>query len=248
MFEGMLPKRNSKPKIGPGRRVYAIGDIHGRYDLFRQLISAIDADLAAKPIETPEIVILGDFIDRGPASQEVVDYILHLKSQRDVIVLKGNHEAALLSFLEDPVAGSDWLDWGGAETLESYGVSDPMTRPADALVQGFMNNAPREHRALINTLPLTYEAGDFFFVHAGVKPGVALEEQEERDLLWIRGSFHKAPANERPDKIIVHGHHPTKRPVDKGWRVGIDTGAVWSGRLTAVAIDDTGRRFIETGS
>jgi len=152
----------------------------------------------------------------------------------------------MIDFLADPEANAAWLDWGGAETLISYGVTDTLRGAPKDLAEALGAAMPKGHRDFLMALKLTYEAGDYFFAHAGVKPGRPLAAQREEDLLWIREEFHKAPPAMRPNKVIVHGHHPATHPVDAGWRIGIDTGAVWSGVLTALVLDGADRRFLST--
>ena len=226
-----------------GVRIYAVGDIHGRLDLLDRLLAMIDAEPAAGL--DVRLVFLGDYVDRGPDSAGVLGRLAQLASERPATVfLKGNHEAAMLDFLTDPEEGKDWLDWGGMETLESYGVPSPWTLSSDALVAALAARLPAAHAMLLERLALSHTAGDYFFAHAGVRPGVALDAQAADDLLWIRGAFHDAKPAERPEKVVVHGHHPVKTALDAGWRIAVDTGAVWTGVLTAVALEGATRRFI----
>ena len=228
-----------------GRRLYAIGDIHGALDCLDRLIGKIEKD--AGGLSDAQLIFLGDYVDRGPDSKGVIDRLIELKNNHpDVIFLKGNHEAVMLDFLSDPEEALEWLEWGGDQTLRSYGVSGALTKAGGDLSAALNEALPKTHRDFLDSLDLTYAAGDYLFVHAGVRPGVAIEDQEESDLLWIRKRFHDAAANERPDCTIVHGHHPTKRPDDAGWRIGVDTGACWSGVLTAVCLNGTKRKFIST--
>ncbi|MEO1013772.1 MAG: metallophosphoesterase family protein [Pseudomonadota bacterium] len=222
--------------------LYAIGDVHGRVDLLDAMIARINSAPSTKP---KRLVFLGDYVDRGPASAEVIQRLISLqKEEPKTVLLKGNHEAALLSFLEDPDRHDAWLEWGGVETMESYRVERPLARAPGDLAAELRDRMPDAHLRFLRGLRLSYEAGDYYFVHAGIRPGVALCDQDERDLLWIREAFHNAPASARPEKTIVHGHHPTRKPLDQGWRIGVDTGAVWSGALSAVEIDGPSRRFI----
>lgn len=252
-------KRVTKPvpvstliaKVPEGRRVYAVGDIHGRADLLDRLIAEISADAAQGGFEgRPIIVFLGDYIDRGFQSKEVIDGLLgeHLYGF-ETYFLKGNHEAAMIQFLSDPSIGPRWAEYGGIETLVSYGVRPPRSRTSmddwGRAADELNAKLPAEHRAFLDNLDLSVRIGDYVFVHAGVRPGVALESQTEQDLLWIRDEF----LNDRRElgAVIVHGHTPAQKPYRDGRRVGIDTGAYLSGRLTAARFEHDTVEFITTG-
>lgn len=233
-----------------GRAIYAIGDVHGRADLLEALLAAIAADAAAAGSETrPVLVFLGDYIDRGLQSREVIDRILAIDPARfELRLLKGNHEAALLDFLADPATGRFWLSIGGAETLYSYGVASPAF---DAPVAEYAAAAaalraamPAAHLALLSCLELTARYGDYLFVHAGVRPGRNLEAQDERDLLQIRGAFLR-----NKDKLgvtVVHGHTPANAVHQDDRRIGLDTGAYATGRLSAIRLHGAERRVFST--
>jgi len=226
-----------------GVRLYAVGDIHGCAGQLDALLAQIEAE----PAEMLEkrIVFLGDYVDRGPDSRAVVERLVALqKSKPQTVFLKGNHEAAMLDFLHAPDAEASWLNWGGAETLQSYGIAQIFSREPHLVAAEFADRLPAAHRAFFDGLELYSVAAGYLFVHAGVRPGVPLEAQEERDLLWIRGEFHNALPERRPDKVVVHGHHPVKKPLDAGWRVDVDTGACYGGKLTAAVLEGTNRRFI----
>jgi serine/threonine protein phosphatase 1 len=242
-----LFRTNNPPAKGPdGKRVYAVGDIHGRLDLLNELMELVRADAKATSA-APQLVFLGDYVDRGPDSKGVLDRLIEIGQERpDAVFLKGNHEEAMLAFLTDPREYEDWLGWGGAETLESYGVSSPWTRECGDIAADLADRLPKSHVEFLESLKLTHTLGDYIFVHAGLKPGVALDAQEEDDLLWIRSEFHNMRRSQRPDKIVVHGHHAHSKPVDKGWRVCVDSGACFTGRLTALVIEGDGRRFLST--
>lgn len=215
-FSRRRPAQTATPSTG-GRLVYAVGDVHGRLDLLDLLLQSITADAAAlKPVERPILVFLGDYVDRGPESAGVAERILSLmaKGAFEVRALKGNHEEALLQFLADPAFGQTWTYYGGAATLASYGVTPPLTRlDPEAWEQArvaFDAALPAAHRRFYETLELTVEVGDFLFVHAGVRPGVPIADQTERDLLWIRGEFLNSDS--AFGKMVVHGHTPTEEP------------------------------------
>lgn len=261
MLDKFLAKKKKTSDIGDGKRIYAIGDIHGCAAELDTLIDKIAADgdstdlassvfsdgaddQAPKP---QQLIFLGDYVDRGPDSKGVIDRLIALKKARpESIFLKGNHEAIMLDFLNDPEDMLHWLEWGGEETLASYGVTKALSRPGEDLAAELSEKMPASHLPFLKSLSLTHAQGDYLFVHAGIRPGVAIADQQEEDLLWIRGRFHKASVDERPDCVVVHGHQPMKKPLDAGWRIAIDTGACWTGQLTAVALEGVTRRFIST--
>jgi len=235
-------KRNSKDASVPrGKRIYAIGDIHGRDDMLEELLARIAEDLGGGE---GRLIFLGDYVDRGPDSRAVLDRLLTIRETApETVFLKGNHEAIMLDYLAEPDDLPQWLDWGGEETLESYEV-DTLGKSGPAIVAEFLAAAPKAHLDFLNALALTHMEGDYLFVHAGVRPGRPLEAQVEEDLIWIRGKFHNAAPDERPDQVVVHGHTPTAQPVDDGWRISVDTGACYGGMLTAVVLEGTTRRFL----
>lgn len=245
MFGKLLGPSAPKSRAPDGVRIYAVGDIHGRSDLLDKLLVSIAGE--EKDGVPAQLVFLGDYLDRGPDSRGVVERLISLGRQRpETVFLKGNHEGYFLNFLDDPVANPHWIDWEGAdETMWSYGVRHGGVA-RDQVVRALNEQMPPAHREFLRSLELTRVFGDYLFVHAGLKPGVPLEEQNEQDLLWIRGEFHRAPEDLRPDKVVVHGHQPIKKPVDVGWRIGVDTGAFFTGVLTAVVLEGTSRRFLST--
>ena len=245
MLRNFFSSGKKTAALPDGLRLYAIGDIHGRADLLDTLLTKIDDD--CKGADAARLVFLGDYVDRGPDSAGVIERLLRVKADRpDSIFLKGNHEAVLLDFLNDPKGFDHWLDWGGYETLESYGVGNGLGKTSLALAEALLDALPDPHHEFLKSLPLTHQAGDYFFVHAGVRPGVPIEEQAEEDLIWIRKRFHNAASHERPDQVVVHGHQPIKAPHDYGWRINLDSGAVWSEKLSAVVLSGTERKFLTT--
>jgi serine/threonine protein phosphatase 1 len=258
----LTPKpRDDSPKIvtfsGPaaavpaGRRVYAVGDIHGRADLLLKLLDNIQADVAGGGFKgKPILVFLGDYIDRGFQSKDVIDILLSERlSPFETYFLKGNHEAAMMEFLAGPGIGPRWAEFGGVETLVSYGVRPPRMRTAPAewaIASDELNRLlPAEHRAFLESLQLNVRIGDYLFVHAGVRPGVDLAEQSENDMLWIREEFLN---DARPlGAVVVHGHTPAPNPHRDSRRIGIDTGAYLSGRLTAARFEHDAVEFLSTG-
>jgi len=243
----LLKSSASLPRIPPGVRAYAIGDIHGRHDLMMALLAAIFADASdGRNI----IIFLGDYIDRGPASRQVIEDISGFdRPGWDVVALRGNHEQVLLDFLDDPEIYRVWRPFGAPDTLLSYGVEPPLYSDTAALVTARDSLAaalPARHLDFLKNLPLRYELGDYLFVHAGVRPGVSLNRQHADDLLWIREAFLEFDGY--LGKKIVHGHTPEERPVVTASRIGIDTGAYATDRLSAVVIENDGYRFLSTDS
>ncbi len=239
------------PKVPTGRRVYAIGDIHGRADLLMRLLGEMTDDIARGGFEgRPILVFLGDYVDRGFQSREVLNILLsNTLSPFETYFLKGNHEAAMLQFLTDPSIGPRWAEFGGVETLVSYGVKPPRTRTS---VEEWTRaskelNAllPPEHRHFLANLDLSVRIGDYVFVHAGVRPSAPLDQQTEQDLLWIRDEF--LDDRRHLGAVIVHGHTPVQQPYRDSRRIGIDTGAYLSGRLTAARFEDDHVDFLTTG-
>ncbi len=242
MIQHPFRKSPRKAAVPNGKKIYAIGDIHGRSDMLDELLWRIKDD--AGSLYDAKLVFLGDYVDRGPDSRGVIDRLISLAKDFDnAVFLKGNHEALMLDFLAEPEDLFQWLEWGGEETLESYGV-DPVGKTHFSLAEEFSRNAPSSHLEFLRSLALTHVEGDFLFVHAGIRPGVALADQDEADLLWIRKRFHNAAPDARPEYVVVHGHTPTDKPVDAGWRIGVDTGAVYGGMLTAVVLEGDSRRFL----
>jgi len=238
------------PRVPEGRRVYAIGDVHGRADLLGRLLVQIRHDAAAADPDTAAtLIFLGDYVDRGFQSREVIDLLLSdACGALETVFLRGNHELAMLEFLNDPSTGPRWATYGGAETLVSYGVQ-PLSPgdPPESWVRACEELAralPEAHRRFLDSLPVSVRLGDYLFVHAGVRPGVPLDHQSEDDLLWIRDDF----INDRTvfEAVIVHGHTPVNVPYRDARRIGVDTGAYMSGRLTAVRIEGDQVDFLST--
>lgn len=226
---------------------YAIGDIHGYDDLFARLIDHIRAD-AKRLGERPRIVLLGDYIDRGPASRQVLERILALERADwcDLVPVIGNHEDALLRFLDEPEFGDVWREWGGAATLSSYGVDMPFLSNDPAIWEetrdAFAAAIDPAHLDLLHRMPAIFTAEDYVFVHAGVDPEKPLDEQGPETFMFIRGPFLRA---ERAcDFVVVHGHTPETDPANEEWRIGIDTGVYFNGVLTAVRLRGETRGFL----
>jgi serine/threonine protein phosphatase 1 len=232
-------KKKRPPRLPAGVRIYAIGDVHGRADLLDAMLSRIDKDIAANPVPRPIHVLLGDYIDRGEASSAVLDRLVRLKRSRETVLLKGNHETYIFEFLSDPGILQSWQQLGGLETLMSYGLRPTVKAGVveqRELAQALGRVLPETHRRLLGDLKLSFTCGDFFFVHAGVRPGVKLQQQREEDLLWIRDDF--LLCEDDFGKVIVHGHTPVREPDIRANRINIDTGAYATGRLTCLIMED----------
>ncbi|WP_213287210.1 metallophosphoesterase family protein [Bradyrhizobium sp. sGM-13] len=230
----------TRAALPEGIRIYAVGDIHGRSDLLESLLAAIDADCKERPVPRPIAVFVGDYIDRGPDSRNVLDLLLRWQQSHEAIFLRGNHETFLPRFITDPRSLDEWRQYGGLETLLSYGLRPSINPDRDeqtTLATEFAEVVPREHLDFLQSLDLTFSCGDFLFVHAGVRPGVPIHEQTEDDLLWIRDDFLNW---EQPfERLVVHGHTPVDEPDLRLNRINIDTGAYATGRLTCVVIENT---------
>ena len=243
-------RKAAAPSVGD-RLVYAVGDVHGRMDLLDSLIRQIAADaLRIAPTKRPMLVFVGDYVDRGLESQGVNDRILALREEAgfEVRTLKGNHEEAMMNFLGDAAAGPEWCEYGGGQTLASYGVSQPKLR-GDAAEwertrEEFGQLIPPSHLAFLAGLELILTVGDYAFVHAGLRPGLSIEDQDPHDLIWIRDVF----LNERRpfEKVVVHGHTPEEEPFVGACRIGIDTGAYATGVLTAVRLAGEERTILQS--
>lgn len=241
MLEKFFSPKGEGASVPEGKRIYAIGDIHGRADLLDAMLDAIATD--SGDISAAQLIFLGDYVDRGEESRAVIDRLIELgKSKTETVFLKGNHEASMLDFLNDPEDLPHWLNWGGLETAESYGVDTAL--PNEVLADELRKNIPAEHLKFLKSLALKHQEGDYLFVHAGIRPGAPLEEQTEEDMLWIRSRFHNAAVEDRPELVVVHGHTPEDKPVDAGWRINVDTGACYGGPLTAVVLQGKERWFL----
>ena len=228
----------------PGLRIYAIGDVHGCNGLLGTVHAKIVEDLHAKPAGDYRIVHVGDYVDRGPDSAGVVDRLMKLSRDNPKIVcLKGNHEAMMLEFLDDPRARG-FLSNGGLETTRSYGVRLPFPSSLDpaAVRAEFARLIPREHLDFLQGLKLSVRFADYFLCHAGVRPQVALNRQSEEDLLWIRYDF--LDDKREHEAVVVHGHTPKEEPEVKPNRINIDTGAFATGRLTCLVLEGKSYRFL----
>ena len=230
--------KRRRPQLPAGVRIYAVGDVHGRADLLVDLLSQIDSHVAENPVSRSIEVFLGDYVDRGPNSRDVIDLLIKREQAHETIFLKGNHETYLVGFLGNPHFLDVWRQYGGFETLLSYGLMPPMrSNPTDRteLANTFASLLPDDHAQFLAGLMTSFTCGDFFFVHAGVQPGVPLDRQREEDLLWIRDDF--LLSEENFGKYIVHGHTPVRNPDIRSNRINIDTGAFATGCLTCIKIE-----------
>ncbi|MFN3657339.1 MAG: metallophosphoesterase [Pseudolabrys sp.] len=225
-------------------RLYAIGDIHGRLDLLDLAVAAVERDVRLHG-SNALTVTLGDYIDRGPASRGVVERLADNPFPTPYVALKGNHEQMLADFLENPTLGPSWRSQGGDETLRSYGVTPRLLmigRADDDAAARLRAALPEKHRHFLRSLRTSFASGRYFFCHAGVRPGVPLDAQDDHDLMWIRGEFLRS--EEDFGKIVVHGHTPVPVPEVLANRINLDTGAFATGRLTCAVLDDSGCRFL----
>ncbi len=240
-------KPSRTPALPAGLRVYAIGDVHGRIDLLDALLARIERDSARRPRGDVLVLLLGDLIDRGPDSAAVVRRAMRPLGWARLQTLKGNHEAAMLDALDgDRRMLAIWRRNGGDAALRSWGFDPALLDDTDAGdIADLLHRAiPSAERAFIARCPLSLRLGDYFFVHAGVRPGVRLEQQSEQDMLWIREEFLGSTRSH--GAVVVHGHSITEAVEDLPNRIGIDTGAYASGRLTAIGIEGETRWFIAT--
>ncbi|MCP1470886.1 serine/threonine protein phosphatase 1 [Sphingobium sp. OAS761] len=241
---------NDRPRadVGDDVRVYAIGDLHGRLDLMETLLDRIAQDGRARGSMQTTILFLGDLVDRGPNSRRIVERMIDMMATGDEVrCLKGNHEELFVLVARGEVrAVPTFRKAGGAQTLSSYGLPPlDFERMADRAVADWaLNNVSRSHVDFLDALPDTFETGDYLFVHAGIRPGVKIAEQRGEDLRWIRHDFldHQGAH----PRMIVHGHSITEDVDIRDNRIGIDTGAFMTGRLTAIGIQGTARWFLQT--
>jgi serine/threonine protein phosphatase 1 len=237
------------PSLPEGLRMYVVGDIHGRADLLDELFSLIDADLVRHKSARAVHVFLGDYIDRGEFSRGTIDRLIQRGSTHECVFLKGNHELIAVGCLTDKASIPTWIRLGGAQTLLSYGVRPSLRlTPSElgAIQIGFQNALPRAHLQFLARLQVQFSVGDYFFAHAGVKPGVPLSKQKEKDLLWIRDEFLSSTRSY--GKIVVHGHTPTIEVEFRTNRINIDTGAYLTNRLTCLVLENNQILLIQTGN
>lgn len=232
------------PTAPPGRRIYAIGDLHGRRDLLDKMHELLRIDAAHAPEAEKVVIYIGDYIDRGDNSRGVIELLIRkpLDGFR-AVHLMGNHEAFLLRFLEDASIAPNWLANGGDATLLSYGVPIRFTE-FDAIQAQFRRELPQSHLAFLRRLALSHIEGDYMFAHAGIRPGRDVTQQDAQDLMWIRDEFLGSNADH--GKVVVHGHSISPEPQFLDNRIGIDTGAFATGKLTCLVLEGTSRRILQT--
>jgi serine/threonine protein phosphatase 1 len=227
-------------RLPPGQRVYAVGDVHGCLDRLAVLHEQIADDLASRPIETAVLVHLGDYVDRGPETAQVIEWLVAGPPvpATQVVNLMGNHEMMMLTALtsSDDGAVSHWMSNGGADSLMSWGV------PRSAPPQTWAGRIPLQHLIFLRDLRITHRVGPYLFVHAGIRPGVEMAQQSRQDLLWIREPFLSSKSDH--GFVVVHGHTPKHDPTVRPNRIGIDTGAVLGGALTCVILEDNKLGFL----
>lgn len=238
-----------QPAIPDGQRVYAVGDIHGRLDLLEQLLAMIAADDEARGAANTILVLLGDLVDRGADSRGVIERAMTLKADYadKVRILIGNHEEAFMAAASgDERAVRFFTRIGGRETILSYGLDLESYRNMhmDELAEALPRLVPADHIAFLQSLEEMVIIGDYAFVHAGIKPGVPLSEQSPKDLRWIREPFLDEMGPH--EKFIIHGHTITRHVDEQPNRIGIDTGAYASGRLTAIGLQGQDRWYLQT--
>jgi serine/threonine protein phosphatase 1 len=243
-----LRRQRSNPSGAPDCRAYVIGDVHGRLDLLEDLLATIHAEIQHRPAEQILLVFVGDLIDRGPRSANVLERLrtYHREGIEPVFIL-GNHEEVLLRILAgEALLIADWLCFGGAECLQSYGV-DPAEialLDEDEALARVRNAIPKNHVEFLENFTSSLRFGDYLFVHAGVRPGVPLDRQSEFDLRWIREPFLSDSTDH--GFMVIHGHTISKGVEERPNRIGIDTGAYRSGVLTALAIEGESRWLLDT--
>lgn len=240
-------------RTSDGTVIYAIGDIHGRCDLLEALLLGIEQDGSQRPRARTVVIFLGDYLSRGPDSRAVVDRVMSWRQPAsgamEVVALRGNHEDLALRFLQgDLEAGAHWFDYDGLDALAHYGVvAADATARDDASLRSlrdrFAQALPASHLAFFESLAVSHREQDYYFVHAGVRPGVALMQQNAHDQMWIRQRFLESGTDH--GAIVVHGHTVTSAPQVRPNRIGIDTGAYASGVLTCLVLDGTDRVFLQ---
>jgi len=241
-----------KTRSTNGRRIYAIGDVHGRYDLLVRLLRHIEQDQKGRPIVETHVVMLGDYIDRGSQSREVCELMQAMAPSPFFHCLRGNHEQVMLDVLDGGcIALHHWMNFGGAETLQSWGVSQKLidTMQSDPtadvnVIEAFRSQVSPAIESWLRELPSYRLLGDYLFVHAGVRPKVALEKQSDSDLLWIREPFLSSKV--RYPWCVIHGHSQSDQADVHHHRIGIDTGAYRTGVLTAIGIEEEEYWIIQT--
>ncbi|WP_255554804.1 metallophosphoesterase [Sphingomicrobium clamense] len=247
-FASSLKAKHRVSSIGEGRRVYAIGDIHGHLEELEELLAWIESDLESHEGRS-DLVFLGDYIDRGPDSRGVLKRLAKEKLPGDAHhFLMGNHEAVLLDLVDGHASdGFSWLSYGGREMLESYGVKkSKILSSAGTIAKLIVETLPKSHLEFLRNLQTMVTIDDYAFAHAGIRPGKSLKKQKARDLMWIRDPFLSSKKDH--GKVVVHGHTIEAEPADRANRIGLDTGCYAGGSLSAVRLEGSGRHFVSVPS
>lgn len=239
-------------RLEEGTRIYAIGDVHGCYDQLANLVQLIELDGVQRGIARTRLILLGDMVDRGPKSREVIELLYELHDSENVICLKGNHEQTMVDVLRgDFDAMRFWLSFGGAETLISYGIDRDLVVHASLgeswqreLLEAFRAAVPPHIVRWMANLPVSHREGDYFFVHAGIRPGTSLDAQSEEDMMWIREPFLNSWRQH--EAVVVHGHTESAAAVLNPNRIGVDTGAYRTGCLTAIGLEGSAQWVLDT--
>jgi serine/threonine protein phosphatase 1 len=249
MLRRLFTKANQQqcPRGPAGSRAYAIGDVHGRHDLLLQLLDLIEADHRSRPAAKTYLVFLGDLVDRGPNSKGVLDHLIqNTPAFGRTIFLKGNHEEFFLGALDGDLNKlQSWLAYGGAECVESYGISGGWlinASPPDILAR-LGRDVPKSHVDFLQNMADTFRFGDYLFVHAGIRPGIPLDQQTGKDLRWIREGFLDDTTCH--GVTVVHGHTIVETVQEHSNRIAIDTGAYRTGVLTAIGLEGTNRWLVQ---
>jgi len=251
LLKGIGGGSDPKPARGkPNARAYAVGDVHGCLAQLNRLIARVEADLEARPVGEAYLIFVGDLIDRGPDSAGVIER-LRTYMHRGVkpIFLTGNHEEYFLRVLAGERGVLDnWLDYGGRQCAESYGIAGDLLvgLPEDQALALIRRQVPEKHRRFLESFGDTFRFGDYLFVHAGIRPGLPLEKQSRQDLRWIRDAFLHDSGDH--GFVVVHGHTIVEQVEELPNRIGIDTGAYRTGLLTALVIDGEERRFLSANA
>ncbi|MDJ0613791.1 MAG: metallophosphoesterase family protein [Rhizobiaceae bacterium] len=236
----------NEAQIKDGLRIYAIGDIHGCLAQLDELIEAIHRETELFPAREVKLIFLGDYVDRGPDNRGVIERLIQLKEDNpDYVFLLGNHDERMVKYIEQPdLVWDEFSRWGGTETLASYGVVAQPGESQDSISRRFAEAVPKAHVEFLKSLKFSHMEGDYFFCHAGVRPGIGLSEQSNHDLIWIRTDFLFYEGEF--EKIVVHGHTPQSEPETKHNRINVDTHCYETGLLTALVLEEDKHRFLHS--
>lgn len=246
---GSRKKPAASPAVTAGTRLYVVGDIHGRVDLLQRIRDRIVEDAQSASSQRKRLIYLGDYVDRGESSRQVVDLLLDEPLDGfDTVYLSGNHEEMMLGFLDNAAVGAMWLNNGGDATLFSYGVRMGNGTSTDQryieMQRSFRDKVPERHLDFLRGLKLFHVEDDYLFAHAGIQPGTPIDQQVSQDLLWIRDEFLYSKADH--GHCVVHGHTIVSQPEFQSNRIGIDTGAYFSNTLTCLVLEETSQRTLQT--